>query len=175
VRVPRALAIELFTPWIYEALERKGFATTIKQAKHLVSKLDREARAALDEVTRGYPVLLVPAEIAPPVALGSFEVELWDESAFGLAPAMIEMLGLGRGAAARLHVPIDGRAIAEVRALRKPSAFEPATGPHGWLARASDTDDIGRVLVDAALAGEVDYVEDRKARRIVARAPTTST
>ena len=172
VRVPRALAMELFTPWIYETLERKGFAKTIQQAKHLVRKLDREAYVALDEVTRGYPVLLVPAELAPPVALGSFDVELWDESAFGLAPSMVEMLGLGRGAAARVHVPIDGRAIAEVRGLRKPSAIEPATGAGGWLARASDTDDIGSLLVEAALAAEVDYIEDRKARRIVARSPS---
>jgi DNA-directed RNA polymerase subunit beta-beta' len=168
VRVPRAVALELFTPWIYADLERQGFATTIRDSKRLVERLDPRALTSLVEITRGYPVLMYAAVSSSPAAIGSLDIELWDEPAFGLATSMITALGLTHGASAILHVPIDGRAIAEVKALRKPAAMS-SSGQPGWILRAAESSDIGRTLVDAALAAEIDYVEDRKTRRILSR------
>jgi DNA-directed RNA polymerase beta' subunit len=38
VRSSKKMALELFKPFVYNKLEEKGFATTIKQAKKLVDQ-----------------------------------------------------------------------------------------------------------------------------------------
>ncbi len=169
VRVSRSVARELFMPWVYCALEAAGHVTTIKVAKRLVETHDPRAEAALDAIATGYPVVMFPLEAAAPARLASLDVEIWDAPAFGLAPSTIEALGVARGAAAVIHVPVDPRAKQEVRELRTANIHEPLTAEPGWLARASAASDVGPVLVAAALRGEVDPIADPRTRRILGR------
>jgi DNA-directed RNA polymerase subunit beta' len=56
--LPKRMALELFKPFIFNKLEEKGYATTIKAAKKLVEKETAEVWDALEEVIREHPVLL---------------------------------------------------------------------------------------------------------------------
>src|SRR6266446_2138313 len=56
--LPKAMAVELFKPFIIHKLVEKGQAATVKQAKKLVEKEKPEVWDILDEVIREHPVLL---------------------------------------------------------------------------------------------------------------------
>ncbi|MBC8645627.1 MAG: DNA-directed RNA polymerase subunit beta', partial [Thermoanaerobaculia bacterium] len=56
--LPKKMAVELFKPFIYNRLEKKGLAPTIKAAKELVESGVTEVGDALEEVIRDHPVLL---------------------------------------------------------------------------------------------------------------------
>jgi DNA-directed RNA polymerase beta' subunit len=56
--LPKKMAVELFKPFIYNRLEKKGLAPTIKAAKELVESGVTEVWDALEEVIRDHPVLL---------------------------------------------------------------------------------------------------------------------
>ena len=64
--LPKKMAVELFKPFIYNRLEKKGLASTIKAAKELVESGVTEVWDALEEVIRDHPVLLEPRADAPP-------------------------------------------------------------------------------------------------------------
>ena len=64
--LPKHMALELFKPFVYNRLIRKGFATTIKNAKKLVEKERPEVWDVLEEVIKEHPVLLNRAPDAPP-------------------------------------------------------------------------------------------------------------
>ena len=169
VRVPRPAARELFRPWIFGALERRGLAEGIKQAKALLDARAPEADAALEEVANGYPVVLFPAETATsPAPVAALEVELWDELALGLPAAAYAQLGAPR--AAVIHVPCDPRAVHEARTRIGQVHLVPTEDPaEGWLARVALAEAVGPLLFDAALRGEVDPVRDWTAKLILGR------
>jgi DNA-directed RNA polymerase subunit beta' len=56
--LPKKMALELFKPFIYNKLDEKGLATTIKSAKKMVERETPEVWDALDEVVREYCILL---------------------------------------------------------------------------------------------------------------------
>ena len=56
--LPKYMALELFKPFVYNRLIKKGFATTIKNAKKLVEKERPEVWDMLEEVIKEHPVLL---------------------------------------------------------------------------------------------------------------------
>src|SRR5688500_15553716 len=62
--LPKKMAVELFKPFIYNRLEKKGLAQTIKAAKELVESGVTEVWDALEEAIRDHPALL---NRAPPL------------------------------------------------------------------------------------------------------------
>ncbi|MCI0468701.1 MAG: DNA-directed RNA polymerase subunit beta', partial [Nitrospirae bacterium] len=56
--LPKQMALELFKPFVFNRLEEKGYATTVKQAKRLVERETSEVWEALEEVIQEHPVLL---------------------------------------------------------------------------------------------------------------------
>ena len=52
------MSLELFKPFIFNKLLRRGLATTIKAAKKMVEKEGAEVWDILDEVIREHPVML---------------------------------------------------------------------------------------------------------------------
>jgi len=56
--LPKKMALELFKPFIFSKVERRGLATTIKAAKKMVEKEGPEIWDILEEVIREHPVLL---------------------------------------------------------------------------------------------------------------------
>ncbi|MDZ4224353.1 MAG: DNA-directed RNA polymerase subunit beta', partial [bacterium] len=55
--LPKQMALEMFKPFVYQKLEEKGLASTIKSAKRLVEAEVPEVWDCLDEVIKEHPVL----------------------------------------------------------------------------------------------------------------------
>jgi len=164
VAVPRELALELWTPFVYGLLEHEGHVERIRQAKALVDARDPRAFEALARIVDGYPVILFPdTPASSPSPIATLQVVLWDEPAFGVPPHVFEQLG-GKLV---LHVPIDPAAIEEAL---NPAPAALARPPHGWLARAADGD-LFEILVEAALREEIDPCVDEETRDLLGRPP----
>ncbi|MCG8472136.1 MAG: DNA-directed RNA polymerase subunit beta', partial [Desulfobacterales bacterium] len=56
--LPKKMALELFKPYVYNRLEKKGLASTVKSAKKMVEREVPEVWDTLDEVVKEYPVML---------------------------------------------------------------------------------------------------------------------
>lgn len=138
ILLPRAMALTLFEPWVYAALEAKGFVKTVRSAKALVASDDRRVRDALDEVVRTRPVIVFPERETPtqPTYVAAFEIALWDEDAIALSPEGAACLGLGTGGGTvRVHVPIDPLAVGEASELLAPRPGTELGDATGGLAR----------------------------------------
>ncbi len=167
MRVPRDLALELFRPFVFAALERAGIPS-LREAKALVAARDPRALAALDTVVTERPLVVFAAEGTGPRVV-TLEIDLWDQPAFAMAPAGFAALALGPAGRVVVHVPLDPRAVVEAR---QPSVRAADRSPPGWIARAATATRIGPVLFEAALRGEVDPVRDVRARMILCRRDT---
>lgn len=118
LRMPRSMAEELFRPWIYCALERAGFVTTIRAAKKMIEARAPEALTLLEAHVAEHPVVAFPGSGGTATTtVGSFRVVLWDERALALHPDDVRDLQLGWDELLVVHVPVDGRAIREAREL----------------------------------------------------------
>ena len=56
--LPKKMALELFKPFIFNRLEQKGYAATIKTAKKMVEQERSEVWEVLEEVVQKHPILL---------------------------------------------------------------------------------------------------------------------
>ncbi len=56
--LPKKMALELFKPYVYHRLEKKGLVSTVKSAKKMVEREVPEVWDTLDEVVKEYPVML---------------------------------------------------------------------------------------------------------------------
>ena len=71
--LPKKMALELFKPFIYNKLDEKGLATTIKSAKKMVERETPEVWDALDEVVTEYCILLNRAPTLHRLGIQAFE------------------------------------------------------------------------------------------------------
>ena len=71
--LPKKMALELFKPFIFGKLERRGLATTIKAAKKMVERETAEVWDILAEVIREHPVLLNRAPTLHRLGIQAFE------------------------------------------------------------------------------------------------------
>ena len=90
--LPKKMALELFKPFIYHQLERKGIVTTIKSAKKLVERETEEVWDTLSEVVREYPVLLNRAPTLHRLSIQAFEPILIEGKAIQLHPLVCAAL-----------------------------------------------------------------------------------
>jgi len=84
--LPKKMALELFKPFIYHGLEKKGLVTTIKSAKKMLEKERPEVWDVLDEVIREHPVLLNRAPTLHRLGIQAFEPILIEGKAIQLHP-----------------------------------------------------------------------------------------
>ena len=116
--LPKKMAIELFKPFVYNRLIKKGFATTIKSAKKLVEKETAEVWDALDEVVREYPVLLNRAPTLHRLGIQAFEPILIEGKAIQLHPLVCSAFNADfDGDQMAVHIPIAIEAQIEARVL----------------------------------------------------------
>ena len=116
--LPKKMALELFKPFIYARLDRKGIATTIKQAKRLVEKERREVWDILDEVIREHPVLLNRAPTLHRLGIQAFEPVLIEGKAIQLHPLVCAAFNADfDGDQMAVHVPLSLEAQLEARVL----------------------------------------------------------
>ena len=82
--IPKKMALELFKPFIFSKLERRGLATTIKAAKKLVEREGSEVWDVLEEVIREHPVMLNRAPTLHRLGIQAFEPVLIEGKAIQL-------------------------------------------------------------------------------------------
>ncbi|MDA8168137.1 MAG: DNA-directed RNA polymerase subunit beta' [Nitrospiraceae bacterium] len=116
--LPKRMALELFKPFIFNKLEEKGFATTIKQAKKLVEKERPEVWDALEEVIQEHPVLLNRAPTLHRLGIQAFDPVLVEGKAIRLHPLVCTAFNADfDGDQMAVHVPLSIEAQVEARIL----------------------------------------------------------
>jgi len=116
--LPKKMALELFKPFIYNRLEKKGFVTTVKSAKKMVEREDPAVWDALDEVVREYPIMLNRAPTLHRLGIQSFEPVLVEGKAIQLHPLVCTAFNADfDGDQMAVHVPLSVEAQIESRVL----------------------------------------------------------
>ena len=116
--LPKRMALELFKPFIFSKLQRRGLATTIKAAKKLVEREGGEVWDILSEVIREHPVLLNRAPTLHRLGIQAFEPVLIEGKAIQLHPLVCAAFNADfDGDQMAVHVPLSLEAQLEARAL----------------------------------------------------------
>ncbi|NNE38696.1 MAG: DNA-directed RNA polymerase subunit beta', partial [Gammaproteobacteria bacterium] len=129
--LPKKMALELFKPFIFSKLERRGLATTIKAAKKLVEREGPEVWDVLDEVIREHPVMLNRAPTLHRLGIQSFEPVLIEGKAIQLHPLVCTAFNADfDGDQMAVHVPLSIEAQLEARTLMMSTnnVLSPANG-----------------------------------------------
>lgn len=116
--LPKKMALELFKPFVYNKLEERGLATTIKQAKRLVEDETVEVWDILSEVVKEHPVLLNRAPTLHRSGIQAFEPVLHEGKAIQLHPLVCTAFNADfDGDQMAVHVPLSVEAQVEARVL----------------------------------------------------------
>ena len=116
--LPKKMALELFKPFVFAKLQRRGLATTIKAAKKLVEREEGEVWDILEEVIREHPVLLNRAPTLHRRGIQAFEPLLIEGKAIQLHPLVCTAFNADfDGDQMAVHVPLSLEAQLEARAL----------------------------------------------------------
>ncbi|NDY94367.1 DNA-directed RNA polymerase subunit beta' [Wenzhouxiangella limi] len=129
--LPKKMALELFKPFIFSKLQRRGLAMTIKAAKKLVEREEGEVWDILEEVIREHPVMLNRAPTLHRLGIQAFEPVLIEGKAIQLHPLVCTAFNADfDGDQMAVHVPLSLEAQLEARALMMSSnnILSPANG-----------------------------------------------
>jgi len=129
--LPKKMALELFKPFIFSKLERRGLATTIKAAKKMVEREGPEVWDVLDEVIREHPVLLNRAPTLHRLGIQAFEPVLIEGKAIQLHPLVCAAYNADfDGDQMAVHIPLSLEAQLEARSLMMSTnnVLSPANG-----------------------------------------------
>jgi DNA-directed RNA polymerase subunit beta' len=129
--LPKKMAVELFKPFIYNRLEKKGLAPTIKAAKELVESGVTEVWDALEDVIRDHPVLLNRAPTLHRLGIQAFQPVLVEGKAIKIHPLVCPAFNADfDGDQMAVHVPLSPKAQieAELLMLSSNNILSPASG-----------------------------------------------
>jgi DNA-directed RNA polymerase subunit beta' len=129
--LPKKMALELFKPFIFNKLQLRGEASTIKAAKRLVEREGPEVWDILEDVIREHPVLLNRAPTLHRLGIQAFEPVLIEGKAIQLHPLVCTAFNADfDGDQMAVHVPLSLEAQLEARALMMSSnnILSPANG-----------------------------------------------
>ncbi len=129
--LPKKMALELFKPFIYNYLEKKGLVSTVKSAKKMVEREETAVWDALDHVVREYPVMLNRAPTLHRLGIQAFEPILIEGKALQLHPLVCPAFNADfDGDQMAVHVPLSLEARLEARVLMLASnnILSPANG-----------------------------------------------
>jgi len=116
--IPKKMALELFKPFIFSKLERRGLSTTIKAAKKLVEREGSEVWDVLEEVIREHPIMLNRAPTLHRLGIQAFEPILIEGKAIQLHPLVCTAFNADfDGDQMAVHVPLSVEAQLEARTL----------------------------------------------------------
>src|SRR5438067_3089356 len=135
--LPKAMALELFKPFIIHKLVEKGIAETVKRAKKIVEKESPEVYEILEEIIRDHPVLLNRAPTLHRLGIQAFEPVLVEGKAIRIHPLVCAAFNADfDGDQMAVHVPLSFEAQLECRLLMlssnnilKPSDGRPVAEP----------------------------------------------
>ena len=129
--LPKKMALELFKPFIFSKLQRRGLATTIKAAKKMVEQGVPEVWDILEEVIREHPIMLNRAPTLHRLGIQAFEPTLIEGKAIQLHPLVCTAFNADfDGDQMAVHVPLSIEAQLEARTLMMASnnVLSPANG-----------------------------------------------
>ena len=129
--LPKKMALELFKPFVFSLLQRKGLATTIKAAKKMVEREEAVVWDILEECIREHPVLLNRAPTLHRLGIQAFEPVLIEGKAIQLHPLVCTAFNADfDGDQMAVHVPLSLEAQLEARVLMMASnnILSPANG-----------------------------------------------
>jgi DNA-directed RNA polymerase subunit beta' len=135
--LPKAMALELFKPFIIHKLVEKGIAETVKRAKKIVERESPEVYEILEEIIRDHPVLLNRAPTLHRLGIQAFEPVLVEGKAIRIHPLVCAAFNADfDGDQMAVHVPLSFEAQLECRLLMlssnnilKPSDGRPVAEP----------------------------------------------
>jgi DNA-directed RNA polymerase subunit beta' len=112
------MALELFKPFIFNKLEEKGYATTIKSAKKMIERERPEVWDVLEEVIQEHPVLLNRAPTLHRLGIQAFDPMLVEGKAIRLHPLVCAAFNADfDGDQMAVHIPLSVEAQLEARVL----------------------------------------------------------
>src|SRR5579883_571386 len=129
--LPKKMALELFKPFIFQKLQLRGEASTIKAAKKKVESESPEVWDILEEVIREHPVLLNRAPTLHRLGIQAFEPVLIEGKAIQLHPLVCTAFNADfDGDQMAVHVPLSIEAQLEARVLMMSTnnILSPASG-----------------------------------------------
>ena len=116
--LPKKMALELFKPFIFSKLIRRGLATNIKAAKKMVEFEGPEVWDILEEVIREHPVMMNRAPTLHRLGIQAFEPVLIEGKAIQLHPLVCTAFNADfDGDQMAVHVPLSLEAQLEARTL----------------------------------------------------------
>ena len=116
--LPKKMALELFKPFIFNKLEEKGYATTIKTAKKMVEQERAEVWEVLEEVVKGHPIFLNRAPTLHRLGFQAFEPILIEGKAIQVHPLVCTAFNADfDGDQMAVHVPLSMEARVEAKLL----------------------------------------------------------
>ena len=135
--LPKAMALELFKPFIIHKLVDKGIAETVKRAKKIVERESSEVYEILEEIIRDHPVMLNRAPTLHRLGIQAFEPVLVEGKAIRIHPLVCAAFNADfDGDQMAVHVPLSFEAQTEARVLMlssnnilKPSDGRPVAEP----------------------------------------------
>jgi len=116
--LPKAMAVELFKPFIIHELEKRGEAETVKRAKKLVERDDPKVYEVLETIIKDHPVLLNRAPTLHRLGIQAFEPVLVEGKAIRIHPLVCAAFNADfDGDQMAVHVPLSFEAQLEARVL----------------------------------------------------------
>ena len=116
--LPKAMALELFKPFVMKRLVELEHAANIKAAKRMVDRARDVVWDVLEEVIRDHPVLLNRAPTLHRLGIQAFEPVLVEGKAIRLHPLVCTAFNADfDGDQMAVHVPLGAEAQAEARVL----------------------------------------------------------
>ncbi len=134
---PRAMALELYRPFVIAKLVAYNYAANVKGARRFIERNRPEVWEVLEEVIKDRPVLLNRAPTLHRLGIQAFEPVLIEGSAIQLHPLVCTAFNADfDGDQMAVHVPLSDKAVEEARRLMlssknllKPADGEPIIGP----------------------------------------------
>jgi DNA-directed RNA polymerase subunit beta' len=135
--LPKAMALELFRPFVISRLVNHSYAPNVKGAKRFIERNRPEVWEVLEEVIKERPVLLNRAPTLHRLGIQAFEPILIEGSAIQLHPLVTTAFNADfDGDQMAVHVPLSQKAVQEARSLMlssknllKPADGEPIISP----------------------------------------------
>jgi DNA-directed RNA polymerase subunit beta' len=129
--LPKKMALELFKPFVFNRLEQKGYAATMKTAKKMVEQERAEVWEVLEEVVKGHPILLNRAPTLHRLGIQAFEPLLIEGKAIEVHPMVCTAFNADfDGDQMAVHVPLSMEARTECKLLMMSSnnVLSPSNG-----------------------------------------------
>lgn len=129
--LPKAMALELFEPFIVKRLKDLGYVYTIRSAKKMIQRRAPEVWDVLEEIIKGHPILLNRAPTLHRLGLQAFEPVLIEGKAIRVHPLVCSAFNADfDGDQMGVYIPLSIEAQLEAKLLMMApdNIFLPSSG-----------------------------------------------